>query len=455
MSDAPLHASQDPATRRLGPSAIAGIVARALACAAVVITALLANRTLIRVWYETDQGTEVGARLRWLHLSVIAVGLIIAVLRPHALAVIRRVRWWWVPLLVIGTDLAVAVISAYRLQAPLELLRCVPPLAGLSSLTIGVYLANSNQRYIDWTVAATAGIAGLTGLFQLGHRSGVWSLPGKLIYQWDTALRASMYGKTSAYHEFTFGRAQGFDINPDTYALLGVACLTWALFAMRRGPIRVLTMMACVLMVGLSESRTSMVLVAVLLLIGAIDLLRRRGTARQFIGALAFFAVTIGLVSATLWVFSGTSSARPDSGRLQTGIAATVGGDPQTDSSLSARIMAWQSSLELASQWPWGYWEGMAGRMQISPHNEYLLRLVYGGIPYLLPLLILLLWLAVYLRPPGAAAFGVATASWIAVSALVQDTTHWLPALTIGWFTVGAAMILQATAQASSFTEDD
>ena len=125
---------------------------------------------------------------------------------------------------------------------------------------------------------------------------------------------------------------------------------------------------------------------------------------------------------------------------IQTRRYCTGGGFARAlDAATNGRAGIWAAALRLYTRFPLGIFvlpESVLGR---SVHNEFLRNLVQGGPILLGAMVVVMLWLAVDVRPRGAFAFGPVMAIAWATAAMALDATYLGPFIGMGFYLIGWA----------------
>ena len=407
----------------------------------VVASALLTNRTLIALALGSATTGDVGAgfaRLRWGYLVPFVAGVICLVVDPRVLRRIRASRWWWVPMAVIASDAAVALITGVVRQSWLVGASTIlPSMAAFGALCAGATLMSWDRRLIDWAVGATAFICALAGIEQMLRRSNhVVPLLGGWLERFD-AYAVSITGGA----QFDLLRAEGLDVNPNNFAFLGLMACVWALFGMRKGALRNTTLVASLLVIVLGQARTVFLAVVAVGIIALVDLVRTRTTAAELARIAAIVVVAVAIVGISAAALFGRTSLMIYLDRVTSGASIASQGTT-ADASFRGRIRVWKRALPLAAKRPQGYYSVAGLKLGGSLDNESLWRLIIGGWLYFVAYLGLLAWLVFALRPPPSPLIGTAYAAVLVIVGLTLVPTQILGFVVLGWFSIGAAMLL-------------
>ncbi len=406
----------------------------------IAAAALLTNRTLVLINLGAFPTGELGnkvARLRWGYLLPFVAGMVALALDPKVLGRLRSTKWWWVPLVVIGADTVVALITGAVTHSWLVgLSAAMPSMAALGALFAGITLITWDRRLVDYAVSATALVSAAAGVEQMLRRNN-YIVP--YLGEWFAAFDRYAVRITRGA-QFDLVRAEGLDVNPNNYALLGVVALIWALFIMRKGYLRTTTITAALLVVVLAQSRTIFLAVLAVGLIALIDLKRRRTTIREFARVAGTVAVIVAIVGVSAAALFGRASLLTYVSRVSSAAAVASKGS-SADPSFRGRVRVWKRALPLIARRPQGYYSTAGLRLGGSLDSEYVWRLIIGGWLYFVVFGALLAWLVFALRPPSSPLFGAALAATLAVVGITLVPTQILGYVVFGWFCIGAAIL--------------
>jgi hypothetical protein len=412
----------------------------AIVAMAVVASALLTNRTLVVLTLGTNPAGEVAAfaRLRWGYLVPFVAGIACLVLDPSVLRKVRASRWWWVPFAVIASDLTVAIITgAVRHSWVAGIAAVLPSLAALGALCAGVTLVTWDRRIIDWAVAAGALICAASGIEQMMRRND-YLVP--FVGTWLARFDSYAVGITGGL-QFDRLRAEGLDVNPNNFAFLGLMACIWALFGMRKGALRTTAITASLLVIVLGQARTIILALLAVGLVALVDLIRRRTTVAEIARIVGMVAIIVAIVVISAAALFGRTSLVTYVGRVSSAAAVASKGS-SADPSLRGRIRVWKRALPLIAKQPQGYYSAAGLKLGGALDNESLWRLIIGGWLYFFVFVGLLVWLVFALRPPPSPLIGTAYAAVLAITGLTMVPSQILGFMVLGWFCIGAAMLL-------------
>ncbi len=241
-----------------------------------------------------------------------------------------------------------------------------------------------------------------------------------------------------------FLRSVGFEIDPNTFGLIGALLVAIGLSIPSRAWVRWGLVGGSAVIVVLSGSRTAVAAVVFAAIAYAlVSVLARRGAA----GPLSRKSLAIAIVVAMLLVIvlAGVLVA--------TGQSATTGGASAVEETLSGRIGIWRRAMAIYLVQPMGLFQPPEMVLGMSVHNEYIERLVLGGPLLLFALVALLVWLAARVRPAVAPAIGPALAVVYASAALTLGPSLLQAFTSLLFYAVGWG-IAEQIAQAGPFDDE-
>lgn len=414
-----------------------GPVSALLMALVIAFTAIMANRFfwIMRFVEPVLLGSST-IRLRLLHLVPVVLGIAVLTLVPAVFVAMRKRPWWWVPWAVLAFDcVSLAVAATKTGHAGVVFHFALPELASAGALATGIAFAYHDRRVIDWAALLAVWAQAIMGAFQMMQRQGIDTAPGRFIEEWDLEM-AKVFKA-----QFAMGRAEGFDVNPNSYSFLGVVVLTWALFGMKNGPMRWAGVTGSLIVIALGQSRTAALVVIALLAFAVFDALRRnsKGAVLRWVIVGAAGLLVVGALT---YVTIGPRAMQSLTSRFTTG-AATVTQGTGADKNLDARTQVWGRAWEVFLEKPLGAWEAPGRVLGGAPDNDFIHRLVLAGPLGVFVAIALLVWLWVCLRPPAAPSFGPAFAIALGLSSMTAVATQALAYLIMGWFVVGAAVGLR------------
>ncbi len=402
--------------------------------------ALFAYRIALPVRYVDPQGgSRVFVVIPVLYLLALFAGLVVVFADKDTVRRVTHVRLAWIGFACLAADAAVYLLAGWserslKLAASLAL----PSLASLSCLAVGAFLWRRRPSALHGLVAISVIASAIAGVLQMAELSGFSTPPGVWMTTWDRVAAEWLVAAVNPT------RAQGFEFNPNMFAPMAVLGLLWAMMVMPPGKLRIATIAGAVTIVITSQSRVALVIGLLLTILAAIQHAAttgstiRRSTVAKI--ALAAVVVVVALVAARygpLRVTGSGISAQP----LEIEMPDTL-----VDESLQGRFAVWGSVAEGIVQNPWGvlqeYREYTAPLAH--PHNEALYRLLYAGPLWLAVHAILLLWLALWIRPRSYPWIGVAFASTLFAQGLTEVLYTMHPYTVLLYLMVGAMMWQQA-----------
>lgn len=343
------------------------------------------------------------------------------------LAVVDAFVYW-----VTGVRLHASAFAYYRaLLAP----------ACFAAAAILGYAAGRRGEVAPLAIAAVVAWVSAVGAgLELAHRVGFAPPLTSRYAMWNSAVGAWQAGPNEIF------RSVGFEIDPNTFGLIGVVCLVIALALTSRLRLRIATAVGATLVIAASGSRTALLAALLAAVACAIPLPIRRDDLRRRARELAPIAIavvaTVAVLAVALAVTGGPAGAIPRLGRSAVAIegAGQTGASAAADEALSGRVQIWAKALSAYSARPMGVFQPpeslLAGR---SVHNEYIERLLYGGPLMLAAFLFLLGWLLVRARPASAPSLGAALAVAWAASAMMLGPTLSPPFMALGFYLIGWA----------------
>lgn len=390
-------------------------------------------------YVPADGGSRVFVVIPALYVLALIAAAIVVLVDTETVRRTTRDKLAWIGFACLAVDAAVYLLAgwserSFKLAASLAL----PSLASLSCLVVGAFVWRHRPRALHVLVATSVILSAIAGVLQMAELSGFSTPPGVWMTTWDRVAAEWLVAAVNPT------RAQGFEFNPNMFAPMAVLGLLWAMMVMPPGKLRVATIAGAVTIVITSQSRVALVIGLLLTVLAAIQHAAttgstiRRSTVAKI--ALAGMVVVIALVAARygpLKVTGSGISAQPIEIEMP---------DTFVDESLQGRFAVWGSVAEGIVANPWGvlqeYREYTAPLAH--PHNEALYRLLYAGPLWLAAHAILLLWLALWIRPRSYPWIGVAFASVLFAQGLTEVLYTMHPYTVLLYSMVGAMMWQQA-----------
>lgn len=408
--------------------------------AALLLPSLLAERLGIPLSYVLpDRSGRGGLILSLLYLIPILTGALSLLLTPETFSRVLKMRYAWVGLACVATDVVVYTLSGV-LERSFQAVLALPlaATASVGAILTGIALYRALPSAIDWLLATATTLSAVVGGFQTAEYLGYSTLPGSLIVMWDEAS-AERLNTVIAWR-----RAEGFAMNPNMYTPLAIVGFIWALFGTAKGPLRWVILAASSAVAVFGQSRTTLIVLVLLLVIALIKRFRSSGR-RIPHPALVITGVASVLVAALLvaGVMAGRSS-EGSSFSLSRAVATTgeLLANPFADPSIVARTAGWTKATDAIARNPWGYFHRSS--KQVAPlshaHNEFLYRVLYAGPLWLLAHLVFLVWLWAWLRPRRMSAIGVAIAVALLVNGITEPLARMHPFTVLLYLIIGAAM---------------
>lgn len=414
-------------------------VTAAVFAALLILPALLAERLGLPISYILPDGDRVGIVLRLLYAIPVATGALSLLMMPEAFAKVLRLRYAAVGVACVAADLVVYLLSgALEKSAKATLSLSIAAAASLGALLTGVVLFRVAPVALDWLIASATSVSAVVGAFQVAEFYGHSTAVGRLIAAWDQST-AEAAGSMVAWW-----RAQGLATNPNMYTPFAIVGFIWALFGGRTGPSRWVTLAASGAIALLGQSRTTLVILVILLLLAVIRDMST-GKHRQSLRRVMMISAGV-LVAGGLLVMGVIVGRAPGNGAERMAFAAgsvrEILVDPLSDESVAARFAVWESTAKAIGEKPWGHFERSRFILKplSHPHNEFLYRVLYAGPLWLLAHLVFLVWLWVRLRPRGMRWIGVAIAVSLLVNGITEPLNRMHPYTVLLYLVIGAAM---------------
>jgi hypothetical protein len=368
-------------------------------------------------------------------------------LDPEAFSAALGARFAWVGLACIAADAAVYVVSGLLERSiAATLLLPLAALASLGAMLTGIAMYKAAPAAINFLVTTATTLSAVVGGFQLSEAYGHHTAIGGWIVAWDQATARS-FGTTIAWR-----RAEGFASNPNIYTPLAVVGFIWAIFGPQRGPSRWLTLASATAIAVFGQSRTTLVVLAALLVLALLRLVfsnprvTRKRRILVVVGMLVVLAVSVMAGRSTSVGTSYPSQALSATQRLLT--------DPMSDPSVAARVEVWTIATRAFERNPWGWFERTSSHVgpYFHTHNEFLYRLLYAGPLWLLVHLVFLGWLWVWLRPKSMRWIGIAMSMALLINGLTEPLRWMLPYTVLLYLLAGCAIwaLAEERAQAAA-----
>ncbi|NTU72338.1 MAG: hypothetical protein HGB10_11055 [Coriobacteriia bacterium] len=411
---------------------------------ALLLPSLFIERTGIYLEYMRP-GTDAVAhvQVRLLYLLPIITAVLSLLMSPSTFSRAFRVPWAFVGVVCIVADLAVYTYAGVLEGSVAAMLSfALPVAASLGALLTGMALFRLMPAAIDWLIVTATTLSASVGAFQMAEATGLHSFVGRWIVALDTAASAR------AHAPIAWMRAEGFSLNPNVYTPFAIVGVIWALFGGRKGPLRWVTLASSVVIGVLGQSRTTALVIVVLLGVVGLRTLFSSTTKHNTIRRVALVVLAMLVM---VGVLAGRSVYGPPD-RTLTGLSSVVpraltetgelAFKPLTDDGVASRIEAWSMALDTISKHPRGVFGRAAASMKPYPHahNEFLQRLLYAGPLWLVVHIAFLLWLAIWLWPKGMPWIGLATASALFVNGLTEPLAWMYPFDVLLYVIIGSAM---------------
>jgi len=411
------------------------LIAVAFAVALLPAT-LFAYRLAVPVRYHPAAGGDrLFAAIPVLFVLPILAGLLAVMLDFPAMKRVLRMPWAWIGIACLSADIFVYTLGGFSQRSfKLTSTLTLPYLASMGALFTGIYLWKWRPAALHGLIATSTIASALAGVAQLTQRAGFTSPFGRWMVLWDEAASETFH---TTIH---FSRAQGFELNPNIYSPAAVVGVLWAIFGMPRGWLRVATLIASSVIAVLSQSRTTILVIIVLL---GIEILREAvkfgllKAGKRFAKVLVIIAI---LVAGLLVVRFGPMVVTETGLEQQSeGIVVTP---PTAEASMAGRFAAWQSNIRAIKANPWGYLEGFRplSKPLAHPHNEVLFRLLYAGPLWLMVHIVFLVWLATWFTIDAHKWIGYALAAILFVNGLTEPIYQMRPYFVLLYVIIGAMM---------------
>lgn len=404
-------------------------VTAAIFAVALLLPSLLAERLAIPFYYVMpERGGRWFLAMRILYLLPVITGALSLLLTPETFSRVLRMRYAVVGLVCVAADVAVfAAAGVLERSFRAALSFTLPAAASVGALLTGIALFRFAPAAVDYLIAAATTTSAVVGGFQMAEAVGWHTALGLLIVRWDQAT-AETFHSTIAWM-----RAEGFAQNPNTYTPFAIVGFIWILFGGRKGPLLWVTLASSVAICVLGQSRTTLVVIAVLL---GLALVRRLSAPTSDGGGLRVVLLAVAGVLLTVGVIARRSTAGSSQGVVR---ALT---EPLADTSIATRIDAWQIAARAVAQNPWGTFARAGQRMRpySHAHNEFLNRLLYAGPLWLLAHITFLIWLSAWLRPQGMRWIGIAIAASLFLNGLAEPLGRMYPYNVLLYVIIGSAM---------------
>jgi hypothetical protein len=371
---------------------------------------------------------------------IAAAGLVFVAVRDRA--TLRRMASDLAPVLaVVGVALFVHVIIGARMSSGIDgfLRVSLGPLCWIAAAVLG-HMAHTSRTAPLVATGVAVGPSALIGIVSGLEYAGISTPLGTWYVGWSSALGS---WAPSAGEVF---RSVGFEVDPNTFGLLGAVAFVLAIALQDAPRPRAALAAGGLIILVMSGSRTAAFAAGFALVAWMLWGYRSRVGFRELGRRMA--PVALGVAASLLAValvagISGSAGALVD--RLESSGTKVTSALQRGDYSAAAgsatneRTEIWGRAWDLYLRYPAGvFWqpEDIIGR---SIHNEYLERLVMGGPIYLASFLFLLGWLVLRVRPPEAPGFGVAMGVMYGTAALALGPSLLPPVLVLGFYLIGWA----------------
>lgn len=399
------------------------------AAAAIAVTVLFASRIFAATGMPWSVAAVVvlgviGVALAWLRDRG-PVRLLRAIAPVLVLAVVDGFVYW-----VTGVRLHASALAYFR--------ALLAPACFVAAAVLGYTASRRGELAPLVVAAATAWASVVAAAFGLAQRAGLASPLTGWYAAWNAAAGAWQPGPSDVF------RAVGFEVDPNTFGLIGVVCLVVALALTSHVRLRIATAVGATLVIAASGSRTALVAALLAAVVAAVpvpvgvETAKRRGRELAPLGIA--IAVTAAVLALAIVATGGPAGTLQRLGTSATAIesAGQTGASAAADEALSGRVQIWTRALAAYSARPMGVFQPpeslLSGR---SVHNEYIERLLYGGPLMLAAFLLLLAWLAARSAPASAPSLGRVLAVAWGVSAMMLGPTLSAPFMAMAFFLVG------------------
>ena len=326
------------------------------------------------------------------------------------------------------------------------------PLAWMAASVLGALSQPLGRTPLVWAAGTSVTLSMLAAGLDIGYRAGLVTGLNRAYELWGTSLAVWQPAAGEAY------RSVGFDVDPNTFGLVGVAVFVVALAVPSRPWVRGLLAAGAAAVVALSGSRTddaALVFAGVTYLsFLAVSDRPRSERVRELIpvgiGVLSAFVGATLIVALALGSFGSMTRVGESAADIAGANTSGTSAAQAVDESLSGRLAIWEKALSAYQAHPLGAFlppEVLVGR---SVHNEYLERLVLGGPLMLAGLLWFLAWLFMRVRPRSAPALGPCLAVAYATAALALGPSLLPPFTTILFYAIGWGLAEMKDASAVS-----
>ena len=421
---------------------------------ALLVPTLFAERLGAPVHYVLPDRSGQGVLgLAIVYLIPILTGTLSLLAYPEAFSRVLGMRYAWVGPACLATDVAVYFASgllerSFKAALVLPLAAC----ASFGAVLTGIAMFKAAPAAVDFLVTTALTISALVGGFQMSEAFGYTTPIGHWIVRWDQAAAHDL-GTTIAWR-----RAEGFSTNPNIYTPLAIVGFIWAIFGPQKGPSRWLTLGSASAIAVFGQSRTTLVVIAALLVLALVRLLyaRMRETRkRRALVIVVVMLVLAGAVMAGRSTEAGSAGAGAGPSRALIAVRQLLT-DPGSDPQVAARVDVWELSVRAIAQRPWGWFERFAD--QVGPyyhtHNEFLFRLLYAGPLWLLAHLVFLGWLWVWLRPKTMRWIGIAISIALLLNGVTEPLRLMLPYTVLLYAVIGCAMWAVADERSPRFARE-
>jgi hypothetical protein len=404
---------------------------------------LFADRLFLRL--------DTGGRglLPVLPLLAPVVALLFAIVtgRGRDLRLLGEGRFWLACGLYVFTSVLLPLVAvmdaAYSIRAVFAM---VEGATALSMVLIGAAIARAGDRAaqsLRMGIVLLSVMQAAYALLQFLQVSALFdSSLGARLLDWDQATQQAY---SDAY--VLYGRSAGLFVNPNALGLWSVLAF-WAGAMLTKGRVRLLTIVATLTSLLLSQSRGALAaLVGTVLLWAALNIgvvLKHQRLGRwALLRALSLPIIAITFVSAIAAVVERAAEhvdiVSAMSARFTSGLA-TIHSGAAADDNLQARVEVWARAGEFLRDHPAGTFGPPQVIFEHSIDNEYVRTMLQGGLPFGLVFILTLVTLILFLkheRPEsqfiGFAACAIATCAW---TSLPLGST----AMALVWLYVGVEL---------------
>jgi len=398
---------------------------------------LLASRVTLQARYVPGAGgARVPISIPVLYLLPVVAASVVLLVDADTLRRIIRTPWAWVGFACVAYDTAVRLGSGLTERSlKLAALLTLPYLASLASLAVGAFLWRRRPEAVHWLVSGSVIASALAGVLQMAERYGLPTVLGRWLVAWDALAAQQMRTPLNP------SRAAGFELNPNVYAPMAVVGLVWALFCMKPGFLRSVTVVASMVIVVSSQSRTALMVMAAVALVALVMHLRESGWRLRF-AAVAKVAAGLALAAVALvGLRYGPATIGPEGVVVQSSRGVEIPAAAY-DQSFVDRVTSWKTTARAIASHPWGAGEDykLYSAPLPHPHNEALFRLIYAGPLWLVVHMVFIAWLALWLRPPEYRWIGIALAVVLLVQGLTEVLFTMRPYMVLLYLIIGAMM---------------